>query len=397
MNQSKWLFHLKIAVGYTLAKLKFLHFLLPKQVKEQLPSGWNDHMFWTAFKSGGQKIYADYYCQLREPDSYQPKVVVDEPYRLSEAEIRFFYENGYLGPFNLISSEEAKSLKEHFTEMLARGESPIYPYSQGGFEIESKANSERDGESNFQQAYKRIMNNRDRYLDNPRLLNLFKNPGITERCAQLLGSDLMLWRTEFFIKQPGSPGTPLHQATTYLSDDLKESAVYPSDVEELFQVTCWVALTNATKENGCMKILPGSHKNLYPILFPNQEVSNTNDSRKKLSALKIDYPIESSSFKPIELKAGQFFILSERLIHGAYDNTTENQWRWAANGRIVCPDTRIYSKKRLKEGHSFKIANAKNLKLDNWKAVMIRGKDRFGYNRMLEESVKAKGEAIYVN
>ena len=286
MNQNKWLFRLKIALGYTLAKLELLHFLLPEPAKEQLPSGWNSHMFWTAFKSGGRRIYADYYCQLKEPESYQPKVAVDGEYQLSEADIRFFYDNGYLGPFTLISPESANSLQAHFAEMLAAGESPVYPYSQGGFEIESQ---NKDKDSDALKDHKRIINTRDRYLDNSRLLDLFKNPGITERCAQLLGSDLMLWRTQFFAKQPGNPGTPLHQATTYLSDDLKESAVYPPDVEELFQVTAWVALTDATKENGCMKILPGSHKHLYPILLPNLEAGNTEDSRKRLmkSALKI--------------------------------------------------------------------------------------------------------------
>ncbi len=62
-------FDFKLAFWYILAKLKFIHPILPNKLKTRLPIGWNFHMFWTAFKSGGTRIYNDYYCKLREPNS----------------------------------------------------------------------------------------------------------------------------------------------------------------------------------------------------------------------------------------------------------------------------------------------------------------------------------------
>ncbi|WP_019504302.1 phytanoyl-CoA dioxygenase family protein [Pleurocapsa sp. PCC 7319] len=398
MKRNKFLFRLKIALSYLLVKLKFLQGLFPQRMRDRLPIGWNDQMFLTAFKSGGQKIYYDYYCQQREPNAYQPKVLVDEKYRLSEEDIRFFYEHGYLGPFTIMSPEEAKSVKDLFIEQIENTESPIYPYSQGAYEILTKDKSQpADERMSNEKIAMRGMNFRDRYLDNPILLNLFKHPALTERCAQLLGPDLLLWRTQFFPKAPKSPGTPFHQASTYLLDNRVESVVNPPDVEDLFQLTCWFALTDATKENGCMTVVSGSSQKIYPIKFEIFDPSKAGNGKGRFGNLQIeiDYPIHSDNIKAIEMKAGQFYIFSERAIHGSLDNQT-NQWRWGVNGRVVPTSTRLYSQKMLSEGHSYSIAGVSKIKLDNWRAALIRGEDRFGYNRLLEESTKSQGEIVGV-
>lgn len=399
MKRNKLLFRLTIAFSYLLVKLKFLQGLLPQKMKDRLPLGWNEPMFWLAFKSGGRKLHYDYYCQQREPDSYQPKVLVDEEYRLSEEEIRFFYEHGYLGPFTIMSPEEANLLKERLLERLENAESPIYPYSQGAYEILTKDKSKpTDEQMSNEKIAMRGMNFRDRYLDNPILLNLFKHPALTERCAQLLGPDLLLWRTQFFPKPPQSPGTPLHQASTYLLDNRKESVVNPPDVEDLFQLTCWFALTDATKENGCMTVVSGSSQEIHPIKFDVFDPSQAGKGKGRFGNLQIeiDYPINDQDVQAIEMKAGQFYIFSERAIHGSLDNQTD-KWRWGVNGRVVPTNTRLYSPKMLKEGHSYSIARVDKIKLDNWKAALIRGEDRFGYNKLLTKPAMTKGETVGVN
>lgn len=88
-NQSKILFCCKLTVLYVLAKLKFLHVLLPKELKNELPIDWNNRMFWTAFQSGGQKIYFDYYSELKKPVSYEPKIKVDSELQLTEKDLKF--------------------------------------------------------------------------------------------------------------------------------------------------------------------------------------------------------------------------------------------------------------------------------------------------------------------
>ncbi|MEG4225427.1 hypothetical protein QUA35_05440 [Microcoleus sp. N9_B2] len=87
----EWKFSLKLAFLYILAKLKFVHGWLPEKLREQLPTGWNNQMFWVAFKSGGQTLYFDYYCRLKEPKFYKPRVSVAPEFQLTEEQIRGFY------------------------------------------------------------------------------------------------------------------------------------------------------------------------------------------------------------------------------------------------------------------------------------------------------------------
>ena len=386
-------YRFKILFNYALAKLKFIHFLLPKKVTNELPTGWNNQMFWTAFKSGGKELYFDYYCRLKEPTSYEPKVAVDSEFLLEEKDIRFFYENGYLGPFDLISPDEAEQLKEYFINRLIQNESQIYSYSKGDYEFGSQQGDDRDQQpsnsrqklmTETQKYYADRLNTINRHLEEPRLVNLFKSPAITERCAQLLGSDLILWQTQFFEKPPFGSKTKWHQASVWLYDNFKEPVLQTSRIEELFQLTCWIALTDATPENGCMALIPGSHREIYPVKITTdlQNPSNQSDRTYGVYAGDINYTIHPNDIKLIEMKAGQFFFFSERVIHGSSDNVTDG-WRWAVSGRLARTDTRVYSQKMLEDCHEIVAYGIKKLKLDNWKAVLLHGEDRFGYNRLL--------------
>lgn len=385
--KQKEFFRLKFAFLYILAKLKFLHGLLPKDLKDRLPLGWNTQMFWLTFKSGGQKVYSDYFAELREPTSYQPKAEVAEPYRFSEQDIHTFYEKGYIGPFTLMSPEEAAAFKEHAIA-IASSPSKIYSYADGDFGLKLKEeaapqNGNVKVKSNREVALEK-MNWRDRHLEDEQILNLFKHPAVTERCAQLLGPDLMLWRTQFFPKSRSNCGTPWHQATTYLFDNMRESVVFPPDPTELFQLTVWIALTDTTEDRSPMAIVRGTHKNVYIMTGGKEYKPDPNATREKnrlgTMEVAIDCEINQDNVDRVEMKAGEFFIFSERVVHGSLDNL-KDEWRWAINGRVVRPDTKIYSENMLKEGHSYRTQNVVNLKLDKWKGIMIRGVDRFGYNR----------------
>lgn len=390
-TRNKLAYRASLATRYSLAKLKFLHGVLPRGIRDQLPVAWNDKMFWTAFNSGGTKVYIDHYAALKEPDSYQPKVAVAEEYRLSEDEIRSFYEKGYIGPFTLMPPEEMAAVKDYLVSM-ASTESGIYSYKRGDFVVDGADQEQRNSNgkvmSNFEVALRK-MQWRDRHLEDATLLGLFKHPAVTERCAQLLGPDLMLWRTQFFPKSPTNCGTPWHQATTYMLDNMREHVVMPPQekMNELFQLTVWIALTDATKERGAMTVLPGTQHELYPVTGSGRyDTSKAEKETNRVGTVQInmDYEIDPEKIEYINMKAGQFFIFTERVIHGSVENKSQ-EWRWGVNGRIVRPDTQIYTDNMRKYGHAYKTQNVIKLKLDRWKAVMIRGEDRYGLNPLLEE------------
>ncbi|MEG4169320.1 MULTISPECIES: phytanoyl-CoA dioxygenase family protein [unclassified Microcoleus] len=390
-----WKFSLKLAFFYILAKIKFIHGWLPETWREQLPTGWNNQMFWVAFKSGGKTVYYEYYCRLKEPKSYKPRASVAPEFQLTEKQIRGFYENGYVGPFDLLPPDEMDNLREYLVNSLLKTESKCFSFTAGDYEFDTTKKDDlltawnQEITEDYQKYIVNAMNEFDRHLEEDRLMNLFKHPAITERAAQLLGPNLLLWRTKFFGIQPGL-ATKLHQASTFFANQ-QESIMYPEDHEYLYQLTCWIAVTDANKENGCMMIFPGTHKEIYPIKVGEVTQDGMSGIYGNRDA-KLDYPGELPQPHYIEMKAGQFYLFTERVIHGSVENKTDKS-RWGLNGRIATTSTRIYTKKMLEGFYRNRYSKVKNINLDKWKVVLLRGEDSLGYNRYTEKLEKKLASA----
>lgn len=394
-----FIYSLRLAFLYTVAKLKFIHPLLPESLTEELPTGWNGEMFWTAFMSGGERFYYDYYCEYKQPQNYLPKAPVAPEFQLSEQDIQSFHENGFIGPFDLVSPEEMAELRQHFFDSVITSKSPQSQSGQfkQGHIAQSLLPSTADTRSKDIKDYmtKRFGTLSNRHLDDEKLRSLLSRPALVERCAQLLGPDLLLWRSTLFPVNRQTKGTQFHQNSTWLYQNARNSVINPSDSSELFNLTCWVAITDVREENGAMVMLPGTQRKIYPLRAIKKDDDNSVDLRVygNNHMRELDYPIEQAKKVKLEMKAGQFFIFSERVIHGSTDNTTDFP-RWAVSCRLVKPDTRIYTKEMLERGHQEAYYNIKNYSLDSWSAVLVRGEDRFGYNRLFKRESKPKVEKL---
>ncbi len=371
LYQPHFLYRFKLILIYLLVKLEFLHPVLPSSFRDKLPLGWNNHMFWTALKSGGTRVYFEYYSKLQEPDSYKPQIVAYAEYRLTAAEIRYFYQNGYIGPFELMSPEEMAGIKEHLIK-LVKTESKIFSYSGGDYELLSEGNSGSKGVDDLsenEKYYANLLNGFERHLEDSVYLNLFKHPAITERCAQIIGPNLLLWHCNHFGVAPHSKGTAGHQESRWLSFDMKESVLEPTNEEEMFEVNCWIALTDAPEERGCLSLIPGSHKEIYPMKVKGkQAASGAKGIVVGRYDAEMDYPINSKNTKPLPAKAGQFYLFSGRAIHGSTDNVTDEK-RWAVAGHFIKADTKVFTKNMLENGLTHEVYGLTKIKLDKWKPV----------------------------
>lgn len=395
-----WIYSLRLAFLYGLAKLTFIHSVLPKKLTEQLPTGWNNKMFWTAFSSGGKSLYYDYYCKLKQPQNYRPKTAVEPQYQLTEQDIQFFHENGYLGPFDLISPDEAEGMRQYLIDSVMSTKSSQaqnYQLKKSGYVSQGLFPKTESSQSDELREYKvkRFETSINRHLDDEKLLDLMSHPAVVERCAQLLGPDLLLWRSGFFKVDPHGKGTGFHQNSAWLYQNAKDPIINPPRFDELFQLTCWVALTEAREDNGGMIVVPGTQKEIYPL----KPIKEKTDESGELMLhgnnyfRDVDYPIDSAEKVSVKLKPGQFFIFCERVIHGSNDNITDAA-RWAVNFRFVRPDTRVFTKKMLEQGHKDTFLNLENYSLDNWGAVLVRGEDNFGYNRLFKRTSRPKVEQL---
>src|SRR5881628_2511774 len=77
---------------------------------------------------------------------------------------------------------------------------------------------------------------------------LTRHPAILDAVEDLIGPDILVYTSTWFIKEPESPAIAAwHQDATYFG------------LRPYVHVTAWLALTDATAENECMEFLPGSH------------------------------------------------------------------------------------------------------------------------------------------
>ena len=238
--------------------------------------------------------------------------------------------------------------------------------------------------------------NYDRHLDISLLSRLVSEPAIVRKLQGLLGPDILCWRTEWFPKNPGEPGTGWHQVETYRVGEIGRPSLERTRNDEgvPMELTVWVALTEATKENGCLRFIPGSHRTWYYNEHGHiQHASNKKDADPlkhsffgyDYSELKLspDWEPEEQQMVHFEMQPGEFVIFTARCVHGSLPNTSRKQ-RMGFTIRVVPTHVQVYS--GMSEFDEF----GHHFDLSRYACVLIAGEDAYGHNRIASHN--AHGE-----
>lgn len=321
---------------------KLLH--LPQRIwpapVRSLFNNWTWAMFGVVIQSRVQRAYIDQPCVFTMPAVVAPKAEVDPQFRMSEEELAGFYRNGFAGPYDVLDGAQVEALARDL--MVARGR-PSRTYGQ--------------------------RTDRDLHFEVERMQECMRQPAIVERAAQLLGPDLVAWRSQVFHKGPGGKEVQWHQASTYMVEDYLEPALLPPDRNELFQLTVWIALDEVTRENGCLRFIRGSHDRIRTIRFGGDKGFYHVNFR-----LEVDYKPEDVA--EVVMRPGQCIIFSERTIHGSGPNTTDRR-RLAMNYRIIPPNVQVYRNKKVHRAMHM----GQTYDLAKWGVMPLRGEDRLRLNR----------------
>ena len=129
-------------------------------------------------------------------------------------------------------------------------------------------------------------------------------PECLDIVEQLIGPDIIVWSSALFCKKPHhGKATPWHQDAQY----------WP--IRPLETTTLWIAIDPATRENGCLRVVPGSHKTreIYP--------HSLNDSDQFVLNQELE-PASQTQLKPkdLELESGMFSFHDAYMVHGAEPN-----------------------------------------------------------------------------
>jgi phytanoyl-CoA hydroxylase len=128
---------------------------------------------------------------------------------------------------------------------------------------------------------------------------------ISAKCGEiveeLLGCDASVFQSMFILKNPGAWGQPWHQDAYYFNFDRGP------------QIGLWLAISEATLENGCLSVLPGSHKGDVAKHGPDKREGSNYGYRE------VDVEGEDRAI-PVLMQPGDLLVFHSRLLHRSVDN-----------------------------------------------------------------------------
>ena len=138
------------------------------------------------------------------------------------------------------------------------------------------------------------------------------HPRIVDVLTRVIGPNVKCMQSMLFIKSAGMPGQAWHQDEDYI----------PTRDRSL--TGAWIALDDAHVGNGCLWVIPGSHR--PGVLWP-QAVQN--DRRFDCTAESYGFPYTEDDEVPVEVRAGSIVFFNGYLLHRSLPNVTESGYRRA--------------------------------------------------------------------
>ncbi len=175
----------------------------------------------------------------------------------------------------------------------------------------------------------------------PWVTRLAQDPRILDPVEDILGPDILVFTSTFFIKEAKTPTiADWHQDSTYYGLEPKE------------EITVWVALSDAPIEAGCMDVLPG-HLDQYP------HAAHVVENSVNRAGQRITAPLDDSLAVAMPLKAGQFSMHHGMCPHRSGPNTSDFR--------------------RIGMGLNFVPASARPAGKFRTAGMLVRGEDRYGH------------------
>lgn len=133
------------------------------------------------------------------------------------------------------------------------------------------------------------------------LLPFCTRPDVLDMIESVEGADLVLWTTTVFHRRAAEGGsTPWHQ----------DGEFWP--ISPLAGTSVWVALTDCTRENGCLRVIPGSHKRHARHV--------KSDKAGFFSKALAPDAFDENDAVDVVLEPGQMMLFDAELIHGSHPN-----------------------------------------------------------------------------
>tara|TARA_B100000886_G_scaffold53699_1_gene33004 strand:+ start:5035 stop:5856 length:822 start_codon:yes stop_codon:yes gene_type:complete len=232
---------------------------------------------------------------------------------LTDKDINSYQENGFFGPIDLLGEDEALIVRKKIETVEKKF----------GEQIQTRCKIKA-------------------HIPFPFLCELISHPRLLDTIEDIIGPNILCWGSSFFQKEAHDPGfVSWHQDSTYYG------------LEPCETLTAWIAISASSLKSGCMRFLPGTHNQ---GTFDYEETHAENNI---LSRGQTVTGIDVGDAVPVPLKAGQFSLHKEDVLHASDPNESDDR-RIGLSIHYITPQIR-------------------ETRFPGAKAMLLRGEDNFGH------------------
>jgi ectoine hydroxylase-related dioxygenase (phytanoyl-CoA dioxygenase family) len=223
-----------------------------------------------------------------------------EEYELSDEQVDFFNENGFLSGIKLLDEKQVRIIRNELAEIA----DPKHEGHELFYEFHSNESADPSTILFHALGEWRITEGLHDVLWNPRFL---------VAASQLLGNvPVRFWHDQIFWKPPKKGGVVAwHQDYSYWTR-----------TKPIAHLTCWCGLDDATKENGCLQYIGGSQRwGLLPKPVLAGELQGIRDFLNDEQKKQFDHPMFA------EVRAGEAVFHHSLTLHGSGENKSDKPRR----------------------------------------------------------------------
>ncbi len=222
-----------------------------------------------------------------------------EQYRLSDDQVAFFHENGFLSGVKILEDDQINTLREQLVGLM----NPKSPGHELFYEFHSNESID---------PARVLFHALGAWRVAPAFHDILWHPAFVVPASQLLGGSVRFWHDQLFCKPAKHGGlVAWHQDYSYWTR-----------TQPMAHLTCWIGLDESRKDNGCVHYIPGSHR--WPLLPVTGLAGDMQAIREVLDDkqwAQFNAPFAA------ELPVGYASFHHPLTVHGSYANSTDRPRR----------------------------------------------------------------------